>query len=463
MYEQLFGFKEKPFTILPDPAYLYMSRIHRLALVHLEYGLMHRAGFIVISGDIGTGKTTLIKTLLQRLDNETEVASIFNTTVKPEEFLDLVLQEFEIEYTDAGRTEKLNRLNEFLIGCYSRGLRTVLIVDEAQNLSLETLEEIRLLSNLQTSKEYLLQIVLVGQPELRDKLAHPSLVQLAQRIAVHYHLAPLTIDETRNYIWHRLEVASDREDVKDLFTNNAIEAIYGYTKGTPRLINILCDACLVNAFADELTTVDRKVVDEAVQSQEASGFSALATARTPTAEETDTGKNKTVAAESFENQGLRSLEVKVNELQSGLVTLNRLVQERLLAERREADASQKQDITELEKVISNQNAEIDRLKSERKDLLKRIASLTAQGRQMESTGILHNENSAGSAESAASGPEEQHDQSASSGNWFDSGSLKPWLACLFFCIALVSAAVLFHGSLRDAVFESLDKLLLSMR
>ncbi|MCK4819409.1 AAA family ATPase, partial [bacterium] len=340
------------------------------------------AGFIVISGEIGTGKTTLIKALLQRLDNQTEVASIFNTTVKPEEFLDLVLQEFELEYSGISRTDKLNRLNEFLIGCYGRCLRAVLIVDEAQNLSLETLEEIRLFSNLQTSKEYLLQIVFVGQPELRDKLAHPGLVQLAQRVAVHYHLAPLTEEETSNYIRYRLEVASDKKEIEDLFTDDAIKAIYRHSKGTPRLINILCDSCLVYAFADEIMTIDGEVVEDAVKSQEASGFSALATAGTPFPDKLDTATLKTVSAESFENESLRALGIKVSELQSGLVTLNRLVQENLLSGQK-STSSISQDLTDLELVIERQNSEIERLTEERKDLLKRIDRLTARNSEQE--------------------------------------------------------------------------------
>jgi type II secretory pathway predicted ATPase ExeA len=411
MYETFFGFREKPFTLLPDPAYLYLSRQHRLALVHLEYGLLHRAGFIVISGEIGTGKTTLIKALLQRLDNQTEVASIFNTTVKPEEFLDLVLQEFELEYSGISRTDKLNRLN-------------------------------------------------------RDKLAHPSLVQLAQRVAVHYHLAPLTEEETSNYIRHRLEVASDKKEIEDLFTDDAIKAIYRHSKGTPRLINILCDSCLVYAFADEIMTIDGEMVEDTVKSQEASGFSALATAGTPFPDKLDTATLKTVSAESFENESLRALGIKVSELQSGLVTLNRLVQENLLSGQK-STSSTSQDLTDLELVIERQNSEIERLTEERKDLLKRIDRLTARNSEQE-TGDQDNKKRkenrvAGNPDSSSSLAEGRDTLSRDSENWFLKKPLKHWYVYLVLCVMSLSFALYWHGPLRESVLESWDKIFIALK
>lgn len=378
MYETFFGFREKPFTLLPDPAYLYLSRQHRLALVHLEYGLLHRAGFIVISGEIGTGKTTLIKALLQRLDNETEVASIFNTTVRPEEFLDLVLQEFDHDPRGAGRIEKLDWLNTFLIERYAKDHRVVLIVDEAQNLNLDTLEEIRLLSNLQTAKDYLLQIVLVGQPELRHKLSHPCMVQLAQRIAVHYHLAPLTENETKLYIRHRLEVASEEVETQGIFTDQALEVIYQNTQGTPRLINLLCDSCLVYAYADEVKIITGNMVEEVVKSQEESGFSALATATAPAPEFQETAPGLKVEAESLDVEGLRVLQAQVRDLQSGLLTLSRLVNERLLSSEANKSSDTAPAETHLANLLEEQRLEIKRLNEERRRLLKRIAELTAE-------------------------------------------------------------------------------------
>jgi general secretion pathway protein A len=392
MYETFFGFREKPFTLLPDPAYFYLSRQHRLALVHLEYGLLHRAGFIVISGEIGTGKTTLIKTLLQRLDNQTEVASIFNTTVGPEEFLNLVLQEFDQDPVGPGRTEKLGRLNTFLIDRYAQDYRVVLIVDEAQNLSIETLEEIRLLSNLQTAKDYLLQIVLVGQPELRHKLSHPRMVQLAQRIAVHYHLAALTEKETELYIQHRLEVASGERNTRNIFTEDALDVIFQYTQGTPRLINLLCDACLVYAYADEVSVITGAMVGEAVKSQEESGFSALSTATTPAPEFEEKVPAFTAAGKSLDVEGLRVLEAQVRDLQSGLLTLSRLVNERLLSsdvsKSPEADSSEEHLINLLEE----QRVEIERLTEEKKQFQQRIAQMTVGPLDLEDRDVAGAEN-----------------------------------------------------------------------
>lgn len=378
MYEAFFGFREKPFTLLPDPAYLYMSRQHRLALAHLKYGLLHRAGFIVISGEIGTGKTTLIKALLERLDNQTEVASIFNSTVGPEEFLSLVLQEFDQDSAGLGKTEKLDRLNTFLIDHYARDYRVVLIVDEAQDLSIETLEEIRLLSNLQTAKDYLLQIILVGQPELRHKLSHPRMVQLAQRIAVHYYLASLTEKETELYIQHRLEIASGKKDIQNIFTENALKVIFQHTQGIPRLINLLCDACLVYAYADEVSLITETIVEETVKSQKESGFSALSTAMIPAPEFKEKVSAITAAGESLDIGGLRFLESQVRDLQSSLLTLSKLVNERLLSS--DVNKSPKADSSKehLINLLEEQRAMIKRMTEEREGLLERIKQLTME-------------------------------------------------------------------------------------
>ncbi|MFH1146278.1 MAG: XrtA/PEP-CTERM system-associated ATPase [Pseudomonadota bacterium] len=260
MYESFYGLTDRPFRIVPDPDFLYLSEEHRLALVYLEYGLANQAGFIVITGEIGTGKTTLIRTLLRRLDQKTRVASIFNTTVLPDQLLQMVLREYEIPFSDRGKSEYLSGLYDFLIDQYRQGNRVVLIVDEAQNLSLEALEDIRLISNLQTEKEYLIQIILVGQPGLKSKLAHPQLAQFAQRISVQYHLVPLNRSEVEAYISHRLRVAGYTGS--GLFSTEALDLIYESSKGTPRVINLICDAALVYGFADELKTLDRGVIEQ---------------------------------------------------------------------------------------------------------------------------------------------------------------------------------------------------------
>ncbi len=382
MYEKFFNFKEKPFSIIPDATYFFQSRQHRLALAQLEYGLMNRVGFIVISGDIGTGKTTLIRTLLAGLDTDIEVASIFNTTVDPAEFLDLVLREFGIEPGPGNRSDKLSRLRNHLVKLHEEGRKSLLIVDESQNLSIETLEEVRLLSNMEMDKEYLLHIVLVGQTELREKLLHPALSQLAQRIAVHYNLAPLNEEETEQYIMYRLRVASENEEPGVVFAREAVKAIYEHTNGIPRLINVLCDLCLVYAYADELRGINAHVVEEVVKNQEASGFSSLFTARNAhTAQASGSGLESAMqcmANASVDNDAFRILEAKVAELQSGLIAVNRTVQDFLLEHSGKLSRSQEEREEALNRVIEVQKVEIERLKGERKDLLKRIYELSNQ-------------------------------------------------------------------------------------
>jgi general secretion pathway protein A len=398
MYENFFGFKEKPFSIIPDASYFYQSRQHRLALAQLEYGLLNRVGFIVISGDIGTGKTTLIRTLLSKLDSDINVASIFNTTVNPQEFLDLVLMEFGLEPGDGNHSDKLNTLKQFLAKHHEQGRKSLLIIDEAQNLSIETLEEIRLLSNMEQDKEYLLHIVLVGQTEVREKLMHPALSQLAQRIAVHYNLAPLSEDETESYIMYRLRIASANGEPGVVFAKEAIKAIYECTNGTPRLINVLCDLCLVYAYADELRGINLKVVEEVVKNQEASGFSSLFTARrregalkadAELPQEKQSQATASINTASMNNDALHILEAKVADLQSGLIAVNRTVQDFLLEHSGRISRSQEQREEALNRAIDVQKVEIERLKQERKDLLKRIYELSSLVKEQESKTAGH--------------------------------------------------------------------------
>lgn len=261
MYEKFFGLRERPFTIVPNPGYLYMSEKHKLALSHLKYGLMEGTGFVVLTGGIGTGKTTLIRYMLDRVGKAVDIALVFNTNVTGEELLRLVIREFEAGEPGADKAANLAMLNEHLIGLYSRGRHAIVIVDEAQNLSREALEEIRLLSNLQGSSRPLLQIVLVGQPELRRKLADPSLTQLAQRITSTFHLPSLDLDEARHYIRFRLAQAGGNPM---LFDQDAVAAVHAASNGVPRVINILCDAALVHGYADGLPVIDQAVVGSVI-------------------------------------------------------------------------------------------------------------------------------------------------------------------------------------------------------
>ena len=228
MYTKYYGLREKPFTLSPNPAYLYQSAGHRTALDHLEYALQNEAAFVLLTGDIGTGKTTLIRHLLRELPEDVVAAVIFNTNVTAYQLLKLILREYEV-VPDRDKAENLERLNERLVYLYGLGKKPMLIVDEAQNLATDALEEVHMLSNLQTDTEPLLQIVLVGQPELKERIADPSLAQLAQRITVNYHLSPLGENETGRYIAHRLASAGARRT--DIFAPDAVAAVHRVVRG----------------------------------------------------------------------------------------------------------------------------------------------------------------------------------------------------------------------------------------
>ncbi len=262
MYEAFYGLRERPFTIVPNPGYLYMSPKHKLALAHLKYGLIEGSGFVVLTGGIGTGKTTLIRFVLAKIQKALDVAVVFNTNVTGEELLRLIIRELEAGIPGADKAANLAMLNDFLIERYSCGRHAIVIIDEAQNLSRDALEEVRLLSNLQGTSRPLLQVVLVGQPELRAKLADPTLIQLAQRITSTFHLASLDLEEVAVYIGHRVALAGGPAG---LFDRRAVEAVHAVSGGVPRLINIICDAALVHGFADSLPVITGEVIDNVVQ------------------------------------------------------------------------------------------------------------------------------------------------------------------------------------------------------
>ena len=263
MYLQFYGLRETPFSPTPDPKFLFQSTRHREALAQLLYGVRERKGFIVLTGEIGTGKTTLLRTLLARLDHDTHVAYIHNSALEIEGLLEYMLQDWGLKSTATTHAQRLFELNEFLIDQHRQGLSPVLVIDEAQNLSLATLEAVRLLSNFETSSQKLMQILLVGQPELRDKLNTPELRQLKQRIGLRCHIGPLSPEETRLYIRHRLRIAGASD--AGIFTDAAIQRITEYSEGIPRVVNIVCDHCLLSGFADSKRRIDAGVVDEAVE------------------------------------------------------------------------------------------------------------------------------------------------------------------------------------------------------
>lgn len=260
MYEKFYGFREKPFQIVPNPHFLYLTSKHQNALTYLEYGLSEGVGFILLTGEIGTGKTTLVRYILNQIESEILTAVIFNTNVTADQLIRLVLQEFELEPAD-DKAKNLDILYNYLIDKFSSGKRVLLIIDEAQNLSVEALEEVRMLSNLQSDEQALLQIMLVGQPELKDKLKSPRLAQFSQRIAVSYHLTALSRDDTKAYIASRLHRAGGNPDI---FSEEAVERIYQVSKGIPRTINIISDSALVYGFADELPKITLEIVEQVI-------------------------------------------------------------------------------------------------------------------------------------------------------------------------------------------------------
>lgn len=264
MYETFFGFKEKPFALTPDPKYFYPSRAHREAVDHLLYGIREREGFIVISGGVGTGKTTLCRAILSQLEPETTTAVILNPILSEDELLRAILLDFGLTAAGATKNDLIAELNEFLLHTIVAGRRAVLIVDEAQNLSHALLEQIRLLSNLETERDKLIQIVLVGQVGLLKQLASPELEQLNQRVSVRYHLNALSFQETCQYIYHRLMVAGGTAGVS--MSAGALQTIHDFSKGVPRLINLAGDRALLQSFADGSREVTRRRAEAGIKS-----------------------------------------------------------------------------------------------------------------------------------------------------------------------------------------------------
>ncbi len=258
MYEAFFGLREKPFSLIPDPTLLYLGKTHGLAYSMLEYGLLHEAGFLLITGEIGCGKTTLVRHLLNQMPSHITVGLISNTRIGPDELLRWVLLSLGQPYQADSRIELFDTFRRFIEAEHEQGRHVALIIDEAQNLDIESLEELRMLSNINAGKQLMLQVILVGQPQLRERIAHPDLAQFRQRIAVDFHLGPLEEDETREYIAYRLRKAGGEAR---LFTPDALAAIHRASGGTPRVINLICDTALVYAFAEKRDRVDARIVE----------------------------------------------------------------------------------------------------------------------------------------------------------------------------------------------------------
>ncbi len=268
MYEKFYGFREMPFSLLPDPEFLYLSAKHRSAFSVLEYGLTGQAGFTVISGEVGSGKTTLVRKFLRQVGQNTTVGLISNAPRGIGNLLRWILYAFDLDYQGKETVELYEVFTEFLIAQYAAGRRCVLIIDEAQNLNAETLEELRMLSNVNASKDLLLQVVLIGQPELAETLCRPDMQQFAQRVGISYHLKALALEETHAYIRHRLTVAGGDAGI---FTSAACDALHILSKGIPRLINGMCDIALVYGFAGESRHIDLDTVLAVMEDRSQSG------------------------------------------------------------------------------------------------------------------------------------------------------------------------------------------------
>jgi len=267
MYKDFYHLKENPFNMTADPEFFFASRHHEEAFSHLVYGIHQRKGILVITGEIGTGKTTLCRTLLNRLDSNIKTALILNPNFSEIQLLKLIVRDLGIEGKLTNKLDIIEALNRFLLEETNQGHNVVIVIDEAQNLTIKQLEQIRLLSNLETEKEKLLQIVLVGQPELCDKLKLNELRQLNQRVSVRYHILPLKRDELSAYIKHRLDIANISKNGKHRphFTDEAIDIIYQNSQGTPRMVNIFCDRALLAGYAAETEKIDEHVVNKCIR------------------------------------------------------------------------------------------------------------------------------------------------------------------------------------------------------
>jgi putative secretion ATPase (PEP-CTERM system associated) len=270
MYEKYFQLRERPFALSPDPEYLYPSRVHQEALSYLRYGVEGHAGFVVITGEIGSGKTTMLQSLLRRLDSNTTVARIMKTILDPRVLLEAIVLDFGIDPTGMSKPVLLKTLASFLVQQRQAGRLTILAIDEAQNLSLPALEEIRMLSNLETEKSKLIQIVMIGQPQLREKLALPQLEQLRQRITVSYHLQPLDAEETANYVNHRLKRAAVATPIQ--FSRDVTDLMHRRSRGVPRIINVIADATLLFAYGVDRRDIDVSIAEDALAELDATGI-----------------------------------------------------------------------------------------------------------------------------------------------------------------------------------------------
>jgi general secretion pathway protein A len=362
MYENYYGFSEKPFQITPNPAFLFRSAKHDTALTYLEYGLTDNVGFILLTGEVGSGKTTLVQYIMGRLEADIEAGIIYNTNVSADEMLALVLDEFGVPRPPGGKADVLVAINRFLIDRYAQRKRVLLIIDEGQNLSDEALEEVRLLSNLQSDDQLLLQIMLVGQPELIAKLRQPSLRQFAQRIAASYHLTELDRQETGDYIAHRLRVVGGNPD---LFTPAAVDLIYKLSGGIPRAINLVCQASLVYGFAESAQKIGQDTIKLIHQDNLGIGLAAAPVAPPPAASHAD--------GNGFEQ--------KLGALEADIKDLKQLMTDRLQELGPESGALVEDQFQQLVALLQQERRQND-------DLLRKVERLEFENKHLKRVGLL---------------------------------------------------------------------------
>ncbi len=358
MYKQFYGFQEKPFKLVPDPRFLYMSEVHQSAIFHLQYGLEDRNGFVVITGPVGSGKTLLLRYLLNGLPRSVQVARVINTNFNAKELLEHVLNEFGVESHGETKPKMLSLLSQLLLKAYSERREALLLIDEAQNLSIDAMEELRMVSNLETNTEKLIQIVMVGQPRLRDKLNLPDLEQLKQRVTVQYHLPALNEKDTFGYVNHRLTVAHG--DSIEIFTPEALSKIYEYSGGIPRLINVVSDAALRLGYVEEKKTINEEVVADVIaELKEAEGPKDLQV-------RTKEGKSASLDLHLIElNRNFQTLYDQMQKFYLQKEKNDQLLYERLLNVNQEAKTKENlSSLQERERMIFEKESEINQKLSE---------------------------------------------------------------------------------------------------
>ncbi len=370
MYTQFYGFKEKPFKLVPDPRFLYMSEVHRSAISHLRYGLEDRNGFVVITGELGSGKTLLLRVLLNSLPRTSLVARIINTNFNAKELLEHILNEFGVETYGETKPKMISILTQLLLKAYSERREVLLVIDEAQNLSIDALEELRMISNLETSTEKLVQIVMVGQPQLRYKLNLPDLEQLRQRVTVQFHITPLSEEETSLYVNHRLSVALGNP--AEIFAPQALKKIYAYSKGIPRLINVISDAGLRLGYVEEKKIIDGEIMDGVIQELQEIG--SPATSQVMPRERTETVPLDLHVIEL--NKKFQTLYDQMQKVYIQKGEENQLIYERLLNMEKEMQAKENLfNLQDRERVLFRKESEIHQKLSEVSKRLDEINAL----------------------------------------------------------------------------------------